>query len=734
LQTQNIIIDKTGVIMLLQLTYQLKLPLENPVLLFALILFIILYAPILLKRLNIPPLIGLIVAGAVIGPHGFNLMLRDSSIILFGTVGLLYIMFLSGLDTSIREFKEHLKKSIVFSFLTFSIPMLLGTLSSVYILGFPIMTSLLLASMYASNTLITYPMVSKLGITKNKVVNIAVSGTLVTTILALLVLAVIVGMTQGEITKTFWIKISVSLIVFVTIIMVFFPMLTRWFFKRYDDNISQYIFVLGMIYLGAFLAETAGIDKIIGAFLAGLSMNSLISKTSPLMNRIHFVGNALFIPFFLIGVGMLIDYKAFIGDKETIMVAITMTVVATVSKYSAAWITQKAFRLSRNERILLFGLTNSQAASTLAAVLVGYNIVIGASITGEPIRLLKESILNGTILMILITCTIASFATQRGGQKIANMETDISGDDNINFEERILVPVNNPESIDELVSLGISLKSKRNKDNLYALSIITSKDTSLNDEKFAKDNLQKASIVASSTDNIAKELLRYDQNVVSGITHVVKEHKISDIIMGLHKKKGITDTFLGNLSEGILAKCNVTTFIYKPVQPFSTLNRHIVVVPRFAEKVIGFHIWLNRILTLAVNSSTSIVFYATLASIESIMNLEHKFKVKIDYVEFSDWTKFEDIALDIKADDNLVVVLSRKSHISYNPMMNRMPHMLNRYFNDNSFLLIYPVQRGVEGSIGLSSYITSTNNQYGSKIERFDNLSESIERIFSKKH
>jgi Kef-type K+ transport system membrane component KefB len=331
-----------------------NLPLTNPVLIFTLILFIILFAPIILNKLKIPHLIGLIIAGAIIGPFGLNLMLRDSSIILFGTVGLLYIMFTAGLEIDLNDFKKNSSKSLVFGLYTFIIPMTLGTVTGLYILHFSWQTSLLLASMFASHTLIAYPIISKLGIVKNRAVSIAVGGTLITDTLALLVLAVIVGMVKGEINNEFWIRLSISVLVFGLTIMFGFPIIGRWFFKNYEDRISQYIFVLGMVFLAAFLAEAAGIEAIIGAFLAGLALNRLIPSTSPLMNRIEFVGNALFIPFLLIGVGMLVDYRAFFKDFETIKVALIMTFVATLAKFLASWFTQKTYKLTRDERRVIF--------------------------------------------------------------------------------------------------------------------------------------------------------------------------------------------------------------------------------------------------------------------------------------------------------------------------------------------------------------------------------------------
>lgn len=387
--------------MILATIFETTLPLTNPVLKFLLILIIILAAPIFLNKIKIPHLLGLIIAGAIIGPFGLNLIERDSGIILSGTAGLLYIMFLAGLEIDIADFKKNTSRSLVFGMYTFIIPMVLGILGSIFILQFSITTSVLLASMFASHTLIAYPLISKLGVVKNKAVTMAVGGTMITDTLALLVLAVIVGMANGEVNSDFWIRLSVSLLAFGLIITILFPIIARWFFKKFDDNVAQYIFVLAMVFLGATLAELAGIEAIIGAFLTGLALNRLIPHTSPLMNRVEFVGNAIFIPFFLIGVGMLVDYRAFFKDWETLKVAAVMTIIATLAKFLAAWLTQKTYKLSLDERRIIFGLSNAQAAATLAAVLIGYKL-----------QIFDASVLNGTILMILVTCTIASFQAQ----------------------------------------------------------------------------------------------------------------------------------------------------------------------------------------------------------------------------------------------------------------------------------------------------------------------------------
>ena len=680
--------------MVLASTIDFTLPLADPVLKFLLILLIILAAPLLLNKLRIPHLLGLIIAGAIIGPHGFNLVLRDSSIILSGTAGLLYIMFLAGLEIDMADFKRNSTKSLAFGMYTFLIPMILGTVVGIWVLRFNVLTSVLLASMFASHTLIAYPIISKLGISKNKAVSITVGGTMITDTLALLVLTIIVGMATGQVNDMFWIRLGVSILIFALIVLFGFPFIGRWFFKHVHDNISQYIFVLVMVFLGSFLAQVAGMEAIIGAFLSGLALNHLIPQSSPLMNRVEFVGNAIFIPFFLLGVGMLIDYRTFFTSFETIKVGLIMIIVATAAKYIAAWMPQKTFHLSTDQRSVIFGLSNAQAAATLAAVMVGYNVITGTDANGEPIRLLNESVLNGTILMILVTCTIASFAAQKGAHNIAAQ--DISDkEENKKESEHILIPVSNEETVEELVNLSLAIKSPQNKNGLFALKVI---DNHHSDEKALKQSrrvLQTAVNTAAATDTQMKDLLRYDLSVSNAIASVVKEREITDLVVGLHKEKDIPAAFLGHIVESVLAESSVSTFIYKPAQPISTVRRHLIIIPELAEKEIGFNQNIFRLRNVTQNTGAATVFYGSEATLNALKKLLAKKSGEASYIEFNDWDDFLIVFRDIKPDDTMWIILSRKEGLSYAPAMARIPKYLNKYFQANSFVLAYPVQAGM---------------------------------------
>ena len=680
--------------MVLASTIDFTLPLADPVLKFLLILLIILAAPLLLNKLRIPHLLGLIIAGAIIGPHGFNLVLRDSSIILSGTAGLLYIMFLAGLEIDMADFKRNSTKSLAFGMYTFLIPMILGTVVGIWVLRFNVLTSVLLASMFASHTLIAYPIISKLGISKNKAVSITVGGTMITDTLALLVLTIIVGMATGQVNDMFWIRLGVSILIFALIVLFGFPFIGRWFFKHVHDNISQYIFVLVMVFLGSFLAQVAGMEAIIGAFLSGLALNRLIPQSSPLMNRVEFVGNAIFIPFFLLGVGMLIDYRTFFTSFETIKVGLIMIIVATAAKYIAAWMPQKTFHLSTDQRSVIFGLSNAQAAATLAAVMVGYNVITGTDANGEPIRLLNESVLNGTILMILVTCTIASFAAQKGAHNIAAQ--DISDkEENKKESEHILIPVSNEETVEELVNLSLAIKSPQNKNGLFALKVI---DNHHSEEKALKQSrrvLQTAVNTAAATDTQMKDLLRYDLSVSNAIASVVKEREITDLVVGLHKEKDIPAAFLGHIVESVLAESSVSTFIYKPAQPISTVRRHLIIIPELAEKEIGFNQIIFRLRNVTQNTGAATVFYGSEATLNALKKLLAKKSGEASYIEFNDWDDFLIVFRDIKPDDTMWIILSRKEGLSYAPAMARIPKYLNKYFQANSFVLAYPVQAGM---------------------------------------
>ncbi|MES2890798.1 MAG: cation:proton antiporter [Bacteroidota bacterium] len=670
------------------------LPLKNPVIIFSLMLFIILFAPLLLNKLKIPHIIGLIVAGIIIGPYGFNLLLRDSSIVLFGTVGLLYIMFTAGLEIDLEEFKKNRLKSIVFGLYTFIIPMILGTAAAYFLLDFDLPSSALLASMFASHTLLAYPIASRYGINRTRAVTLTIGGTIITDILSLLVLAAIVGMYKGEITSAFWLTLGISSIIFAAIVIFVFPIIARWFFKKFEDNVSQYIFVLAMVFLGSFLAEAAGLEAIIGAFLSGLALNRFIPHTSPLMNRIDFVGNALFIPFFLIGVGMLVDFSVLFKGIGALKVAGVMIVMAVLTKFLSAWITQKTFNLSVDERQMIFGLSSARVGATLAVVLVGYNVILGETASGDPIRLLNEDVLNGTILMILVTCTISSFIVEKASRKIAlqeNVNKDLKDEE---LSDKILISLAYPDTVTNLVDLAFVLQPNKRKSPLYALNVIDENDASENNRAVGKRMMEKVTRHAAATDNSIIPLTRFDLNISNGIVYTIKEHDVTDVIIGLHHLAGESENFFGPTAVKILEKTNVSIYIYKALQPINTLKRIIVAVPVNAEYEKGFLHWFNRISNIAAETGIPLIMYASQPTIE-LLNKERSktgHQSNTSFEVFNEWEEFLIFSREVKQDDLFIIVSSRKGYLSYTNDLDRLPKYLVKYFSKNSYVILYPEQ------------------------------------------
>jgi Kef-type K+ transport system membrane component KefB len=672
--------------------HNVSLPIEDPLLKFLIALIIILCIPLLLNKIKVPHLLGLIIAGALIGPNGFNVLSRDSSIVVTGTTGLLYIMFLAGLEIDMGDFKKNKWKSITFSIYTFAAPFALGFAGGYYVLGFPLLTSVLFASLFSSHTLIVYPLVSKLGISRNLAVNITVGGTMITDVLSLIVLAVVVGMSQGEVGTAFWVNLSVSMLVFTLIVLLLFPVIARWFFKTVEDKISQYIFVLVMIYLASLLAELAGIEAIIGAFFAGLALNRLIPHTSSLMNRVEFVGNAIFIPFFLISVGMLIDFQAFIQSWETIGVASVMLVASLGGKYIAAYLTKKTFRLTDDEGRLIFGMSSASAAATLAAVMVGYNIIISETDSGEPIRLLNEHVLNGSILLILISCTISSFVSMSSAQRIADSDKEETASGNNDESENILLAINHEATVEKMVNLGLLIKSAKNTDRVFALNVII-EEKSESSSKNAEKLLGTAVNMAAAADLKINTITRYDNDVITGVTNVVKEQNITDLVVGLEEEKGFSNAFVNNLYNGYLRNKTINVIVYHAVQPVATIKKYIVLIPEHAERDPGFFHALLRIWNIGRNSGAKMTFYATAGTLPILERIARKASIEAKFVEVSTWAEADEVAQQIGDNEGLIIMMAERGMASYIPQMRAVPDLLNRRLQDKNYLLIYPFSK-----------------------------------------
>jgi Kef-type K+ transport system membrane component KefB len=708
------------------LMHEFKLPLENPVLIFSLILFIILLSPILLRRLNIPGIIGLIIAGVIIGPHGFYILEKNSAINLFSTIGLLYIMFIAGLELDMNEFKANRNKSMLFGFFTFIIPLGIGFPVCYHLLGYNLNASLLTASMFATHTLVAYPIVSKLGVSKNQAVAVAVGGTILTDTAVLILLAVIMGNNAGSLNQEFWLRLGVSLAIFSAIIFLIIPRIAKWFFRKLEsEKHSHYIFVLSMVFLAAFLAEVAGVEPIIGAFAAGLALNKLIPHSSALMNRIEFIGNSLFIPFFLISVGMIVDVRVILNDPTALIVAGTLSVVALLGKWLAALITQLVFKYSNAQRELIFGLSSAHAAATLAVILVGYNA-----------KILDENILNGTIILILVTCIVASFATEKAAKKIViESEDDTSGFINGNNvqSEHILLPIANVANIEKLLELASFIKDRKSANPVSILSVVSNNDESEINILKARSKLEEFVRQASASETNVNIITTIDHNAASGIARISREIMADIIIMGWPQRSGFVDKLIGEKVDSILSGTDKTIFICHLEKPLVSHKRIVIAAPPLTEHENGFGLWLSKMAKLAQELSIPIVLNCNETTGKAVEKVFKKAKLTaaITTLIFTDWEDFMVLSKNIQVNDLFVLVSARKGATSYVSVLDNLPVKLEKHFSTNSRFVIYPQQYA--SNISSEQYNDISNEPLNKGIEAVQKIGKGIGSIFRRK-
>lgn len=664
-----------------KLIHEFQTPFGNSVLIFSLILFIILLAPIVLNRFKIPGIIGLILSGMIIGPYGLFLIQKNSAVDLFSTIGLLYIMFIAGLELDMNEFNKHKYKSLIFGFFTFIFPIAIGLPVCYYLLGYGFNTSLLIASMFATHTLIAYPIVNRLGIAKNQAVAITVGGTILTDTAVLLILAIISGTTSGEATSGLWTRLLISILCFAGIVYFVIPRIASWFFRRLEDEKNaHFIFVLLVVFLTAFIAELAGLEPIIGAFAAGLTLNRLIPHTSSLMNRIEFVGNALFIPFFLISVGMLIDFRVLTNGPQALIVAATLTVVALAGKWIAAQLSGRVFKYSKEQRNLIFGLSTAHAAATLAVILVGYNL-----------GLINDQVLNGTIVLILITCVIASFVTEKAGKEVV-LHMDNEPQQVVLNTQRVLVPIANPETMEKLIDFSMVIKNPKDLSPIVGITVVKDDDQAQTRLLQSKKLLDKAIVYAASADQKIEIMSTIDRNITSGIKRIATEKFITDIVAGWSPQKGLADIIFGQTFDKLVKQTSQTMFITRFTMPLNVHKNILLICPFFAEKEPGFYKWVINIFRVASQLSTGIQLYAPREveiAVREFAGL-NKVAVNLDYRGNIDLGDIHILVPKIQPYDMIALVSSREGGISYTPVLDILPKKMSKYFQANSLVFIYP--------------------------------------------
>lgn len=660
----------------------------QPVAIFLVVLAIILLAPLLLNPLKIPNIIGLIIAGVAVGPYGFNLVARDMSFEVFGQVGILYLMFLAGLEIDMYHLKKNLGKGLVFGAYTFLLPLVGGLLAGHYLLHLPWLASMLVAAMFAAHTLIGYPIISRFGLTKSPAVIIAIAGTIITVLGSLVVLASVVGgYHDGEFAVGSTLRLLGELTVYCVVIAYIYPRLSRWFFKTYIDPIQQFIFVLAMAFLAAVAAMAIGIEGVFGAFYAGLTLNRYIPSKSSLMSRIEFAGNAIFIPYFLIGVGMLINVKVITTGWGTLYVAAVMSVAAIACKWIAAFLAQVTFKMGRIDRSIMYQLSNAHTAVALAVVMIGYNLGV-----------FDDDILNGTVLMILVTCTVASLGVERAAGRLARNVQHAAALDHHPLHEssHTLVSLAGPSTAKQLVKLAILMRgATRSIDSkLYALHVRN--DNTPSSRAIGRNALDIAEQYATSTNTRLVPIERYDLNVVTGVLNTIAERDISTIIIGLHRRGGIIDSFYGSKIEQLLRTTNRMVVMSRTFIPLNTVTRILVVVPDKAQAETGFATWVEAVGNLTRQIGCSVTFLCSDDTRKAITSVLYhgKFEIRYFFKKFDNSDDYVLLSNKVEDDDLLIFVSARRSSVSFSPVLDDMTQFIQRYFAENNLIVLYPEQFG----------------------------------------
>ena len=666
-------------------------PITNPSLIFFLVLVIILLAPIIMGKLRSPHIIGMVLAGVAIGQYGFNILVRDDSFELFGRVGLYYIMFLAALEMDVEGVKKNKGRLSLFGLLTFAAPFTLTFIMSEWLLGYPTIASLLLGCLMASNTLIAYPIVSRYGQQRKPSVALSVGASMLSLLVALVVLAALVASHNGQTGVLFWLWFVAKFVIYCGGLAILIPKLTRWFLRRYSDAVMQFIFVMAMLFMSAVLSESIGLEGIFGAFLSGLILNRYIPHVSPLMNRIEFIGNALFIPYFLIGVGMLINVRLAFSDTGVLWVALAITLFGTAGKAIAAYLSALLFRLPLNTSgNMMFGLTSAHAAGAIAIIMVGMRLT-----TPDGSVLVTGEMLNGVVLMILLTCIISTVVTEQAAQQITLRDKEIPQEDTQD-DEKMLIPMKYPEYAVRLVNLAIMMRNPKLGRGLVGLSVVYDDvDMRLNQER-GQRLLEKVQQYAAAADVKMQTQVRVAANIANGIKHAFKEFRASEIIIGMHMHQEVSASFWGEFHQSLFNGLNRQIIMARLKQPLSTIRRIEVAVPSRAQFEPGFYRWLERVARLSVNLECRTIFHGrtdTLALINQYVRNRHP-EMRVEFMQMDHWNEMPRLAATIAEDHLFIVIAARKGTVSYKNALEHLPEEIQQFFSGKNIIIIFPDQHG----------------------------------------
>lgn len=669
----------------------LSLPFSDPVLIFALVMVVILIAPIIFKRIKIPGLVGIILSGMVIGPSVLHLLERDSTIELLGTVGLLYLMFTAGLSIDLNRFEKLRNQSIGFGLISYLFPAAGAYYAGIYWLNYSIESSLLLGAIVGSHTLLAYPIIERLGITKNTAVTMSMGGTLVTDTLSLGILAVIAGTVGVDQGPKYWTIFGTTIAVFLAVAVITLPRVGRWFFRtmKHETDVD-FVFLMAVLFATAYIAELAGLASIIGAFIAGLLLNRLVPANSTLMSRIQFVGNALFIPFFLISVGMLVDVKV-LGSLEVWIYALTFTALVLVGKALASVIIRLIKGYSNAEGFVIFGLTTPQSAATLAVTLLGFDL-----------GFFDQTAVNAVVIMILFTCLVGPWLVEKFGRDVVLQEENKPYEPS-QTPQRIIVPLANPETSDALMDIAFMIRDEKSGEPIYPLTV--ARDGKDVDAQVARGEkmLSHAVVHAAAAEIPVNPVTSIDLNIANGIARSVNEKLASVVVIGWNGATSASQRIFGSILDQLLQKIDEMVMVSKIHKPINTVERVVIAVPPYASYEPGFSGAVRSLKLMVDQIGSTLTILAPKEQMEKVKRSVGSIKpsIETEYVSIDGWGELPGwMDINTEIDDLFVLLSAREGSLSWRPALDRLPRVISQRYPELCFITVYPSEVEDESKYG----------------------------------
>ncbi|MBR4303564.1 MAG: cation:proton antiporter [Bacteroidaceae bacterium] len=658
------------------------------------VIALILFVPFISQRIRFPQIAGLILAGLLVGGSGLNIIDTDEVLSMCSKIGLLFIMFFAGLDIDIEEMKKTGHWGFIFGIITFAIPFGACYYSCIHILDMTVPASLIVGCIMGSHTLISYTIVGRYGLTKEPGVTIAVTGALVAILLALVINS-FVRSAYSEHGENFslWL-FMLKFAIYISFIVYAFPKLSRTFFHRFGSGHAHFLFIFMMLMLSAGLASLIGLEGILGAFLAGLVTSRYIPQSSPLMNRIDFIGNTLFVPIFLLHTGMLINLKEIISNPRIIYLFGVIFAIGTVGKWLAALIIQKIRHLDKNNRRLIFGLSESHAAGALAITMGAYTL-----------NLVDNIVLSTTIIIVLFSCIASNIITERAA---ISQQKIISNKTNEKRKEKLMVLVHNPATTANLMDTVMALRTPKSRTETVGLHITINGEHANKYMQSGKSELEHAASIAAAADMPFTIHNRLGNNIIDSIKHASEEYEATDLIMGLADIRNVTRKYYEDFILSVTAKNRQQTFFVRMNIPVNMIRRIVVIIPEQFTLSPGFLKSMEYIGRLGTSIGCSTHFYGNESTLNDVRSYG-KSASRTEYYPISDTNDLGWIMDNVNKDHLLVLVGPREDAMNgIHPFAHLYEH-IQSIQKECNMMLVFPESDSLQNSIETTQATTRTD-------------------------